>query len=160
MTFMPITNVIPGAVSRVQQMPGAPVTGTAEVQTLSSTATTGSYRLDFGGAVTGPLLATDVAATVQAALIALVNIPAGGVVVAGAAFPKTITFAGGLATGLQPLIKVVNSTLNAAATVARTTPGVAPTLQGAAKGSLATRADTGALMSNTGTPAAPVWTAT
>jgi hypothetical protein len=31
-------------------------------------------------------------------------------------------------------------------------------LQGAAKGALATRADTGALHVNTGTPAAPVWT--
>jgi len=99
-----------------------------------------------------------VAATVQTALISLPNIPPGGVVVAGAGFPKTVTFAAELATGLQPLLKVVNSTLNAAATVARTTPGVAPTLKGAAKGAIAVRADTGIAHTNTGTPIAPVWT--
>lgn len=160
MNVVQLTNVVPGLGSRVRSMPGAPVTGTAEVQTLSSAATAGSYRLDFGGAVTAPIAFDAVAATVQTALIALANIPAGGVVVAGAAFPKTVTFAAELATGLQPLLKVVNSTLNAVASVSRTTPGVAPTLQGSPKGAIATRADTGALMSNTGTAVAPVWTAT
>lgn len=153
--------MVPGSVSRVSTMPGAPVTGTAEVQTLTNSHTSGTYRLDFGGGVTAPLAYNAAAAAIQTALINLPNIPTGGVVVSGTLPTITITFAAELATGLQPLIKIANSTMaGGAASVARTTPGVAPTLQGAPKGALATRSDTGVLMSNTGTPTAPVWTPT
>lgn len=159
MNFVPMNNVVPGATSRTRQMPGAPVTGTAEVQTLTNNATSGSYRLDCGGAVTAPLAYNANAGAVQAALVALPNIRAGGVVVSGTLPTLVITFAGGLAVGPQPLIKVTGSTLaGGSASVARTTPGVAATLQGSPKGAVAARADTGVLHTNTGTAAAPVWT--
>src|SRR5262245_30521965 len=119
MNYIPRNNLIPGSVSRIFTMAGAPVTGTAEVQTLTNSAASGQYRLDYGGAVTGALAFNAAAAAIQTALQALANIKSGNVTVAGTLPTITITFAGVLATGPQPLIKVVNSTLNVAATVAR-----------------------------------------
>jgi hypothetical protein len=125
---------------------------------MTNSATSGTYKLDFGGGITAALAFNAAAAAIQTALINLANIVPGGVVVSGTLPTIVFTFGGEYAATPVPLIKVVNSTLNTPATVARTTPGVAPTLRGAPKGALATRADTGGLHTNSGTPQAPVWT--
>lgn len=160
MTFIPRTNVVAGTMSRIFSMPGAPVAGTNEVQTMTINAASGTYRLDFGGGITAPLNFNALAAAIQTALINLANIPPASVVVSGTAPTIVFTFQGDLAAMGVPLLKIVNSTLNVAPTIVRTTPGVAPTLRGAAKGAIASRADTGASLVNTGTAITPVWTAT
>jgi hypothetical protein len=106
----------------------------AAVETLSISGgpTGGGFVLSFGGQNTGSIPFNATAAQVQAALTALGSIGPGGVVCAGGALPGTavtITFAGPLASGPQPLITVGANTLTGgttpAPTVVMTTPGVA-----------------------------------
>jgi hypothetical protein len=83
--------------------------GSADVQTLSITGTPtgGTFVLGFKGAITAPIAFNASAATVQTALQALATIGSGNVTCSGGALPGTpvvCTFAGTLATGLQPLI--------------------------------------------------------
>ena len=116
-------------------------TGTAEVQSLAVTGTPTSAVIPLGfGGLTNNLAytAATTAAQVQAVLQALPTIGAGGATVTGSAGgPYTITFAGPLAAGPQPLITTIGATFVAgtspAAAVTETTPGVAPlTLDAAA----------------------------
>jgi hypothetical protein len=106
----------------------------AAVETLSvsGTPTGGGFVLSFGGQNTGSIPFNATAAQVQTALTALGSIGPGGVVCAGGALPGTavtITFAGALASGPQPLIAVSANTLTGGTTpapsVVMTTPGVA-----------------------------------
>ena len=150
------------------QSAGAPGAGTDEVQTITATGTPtgGTFRLSCGGFVTAALPALATAAQIDTALEALTPIGAGGVVCAGGPLvtaPVTVTFSGAsTAKSSQPALAVVDAALtggtNPAVAVARTTPGVGPTGQGAAKGALLTDTTAGKLYINTGTPAAPVWT--
>jgi hypothetical protein len=108
----------------------------AAVQTLSVTGTPtgGGFALSFGGQTTGSIPFNATAAAVQTALTALGGIGAGNVVCAGGPLPGTavtITFAGSLAVGPQPLIAVAANTLTGGTTpapaIANTTAGVATT---------------------------------
>lgn len=150
---------------------GAPVAGTSEVQTLTigGTPTGGTFRLAFEGFTTGDITwsATNatLVANIDAALEALPNVGTGGVTTAvGTAVAGigtiTITFAGNLAIKPVATITVANNSLTGTSptlAVAETTPGVAPSGQGAAVGALLVR-DNGVLYVNTGTAAAPTWT--
>jgi hypothetical protein len=106
----------------------------AAVETLSvsGTPTGGGFTLSFGSQSTASIPFNATAAQVQTALTALGSIGASGVVCAGGPLPGTavtITFAGPLAVGPQPLIGIPNNTLTGGTTpapsVAMTTPGSA-----------------------------------
>ena len=89
---------------------GTTTTAVNEVQTLTMTGTPtgGTFRLSFKGATTTAIAHNASAATVQAALEALVTIGTGGVTCTGGALPGTavvITFAGTSTAGRpQPAI--------------------------------------------------------
>lgn len=83
----------------------------SEVQTLTGGATSGTFRLRFGTEETSVLTFDDTAADIQAALRALSNISATGVVCAGGALnsaPVTCTFAAEYADVDVPLLQVVS----------------------------------------------------
>ena len=107
-------------------------TGAADVQTVSITGspTGGTFVLGFRGAITAPIAYNASASTVQSALQALATIGAGNVTCTGGALPGTAvvcTFAGSLATGLQPALIAGEGGLTGgsspAVAVAHTTPG-------------------------------------
>jgi hypothetical protein len=107
---------------------------TADVQTLSlgGNPTGGSFSLGFGNQQTAAIAFNATSAQVQTALAALSNIGANNVVCTGGPLPAsnvTITFAGRLMPGPQPLITVAANNLTNAATpepaVAHTTTGAA-----------------------------------
>ena len=103
--------------------------GTAAVdeeQTISSTATGGTFTLSFGGQTTAALTWDDSAADIQAALEALSTIGAGNVTCAGGPLPAgvTATFAGTLAGQDAAMITVDNTNMTGGtASIAETTPG-------------------------------------
>ena len=152
---------------------GAPVAGTAEVQTLTigGTPEAGStFVLSFGPFRTAAIAwsATDatLVANIDAALEALAGIGTGGVVVADVSLTAgvgaaSITFA---EKGDKPLLvasdflKSDGTASTGTAVVAVTTPGVAPTGYGAPKGAKLVDVDNGIDYINTGTAAAPTWT--
>lgn len=81
--------------------------GTTEVQivTITGTPTGGTFTLTFDGQTTANIAYNAIASAVASALIALSNIPAGGVVVTGGpgpGTPWTVTFAAALAGNAQP----------------------------------------------------------
>lgn len=170
MPAIDISNPIQGAMGPYQSA-GAPGAGTDEVQTLTIDATGGTFQLAFGGFTTAPITWSAVNATliaaIDAALEALPNIGTGGVVTAVGTMTAgvgtaTITFSGAnLAKRAQPTITVANNSLTGTATlsIAETTPGVTAASLGAAKGALNVDTTNGALYQNTGTAAAPTWTA-
>jgi hypothetical protein len=112
----------------VQTTAGALV---SDVQTLSLTGnpTAGAFTLALSGQTTAPIPFNATSAQVQAALVGLSNIGAGNVICSGGPLPGavTITFAGLLATGTQPVITVGSSTLTGAGSpstnLVHTTPG-------------------------------------
>lgn len=63
----------------------------AEVQSIVGGATSGTFVLDFAGQRTSALTFDDIAADIQAALRALSNISATGVVCAGGPLPAAVT---------------------------------------------------------------------
>lgn len=152
---------------------GAPSAGTDEVQTLTigGTPDGGTFKLTFDGHTTAPITwtgADDAAliAAVDAALEALPNIGAGGVVCADGTLTDgigtiTITFGGNLTKLAVPTITVANNSLTGTSptlAVAETTPGVTATARGAAKGATLQDTTNGILYINTGTALAPTWT--
>jgi len=97
-----------------------------EVQTISSTATGGTFTMSFGGQTTGALNWNSTAAQIDTALEALSTIGAGNVTCAGGplAADVTVTFAGTLAGTDAALITVDNTNMTGGtASVAETTPG-------------------------------------
>lgn len=95
--------------------------GTSAVQTITVTATAGTFTISFMGATTTALAYNASAATVQSALTALGSIGAGNVTVTGA---YVVTFAGTLATTPVPAFTVDTTALTGTATVAQTVIGV------------------------------------
>ena len=88
-----------------------------EVQTLTEdgTATSGTFSLAFGDAVTSALTFDDSAADIQTALRALSNISATGVSCSGGALgtnPVVITFAGEYAGQNVPLLEIIDIDLD------------------------------------------------
>ncbi|MBC8472470.1 MAG: flagellar hook-basal body complex protein [Planctomycetes bacterium] len=97
-----------------------------EQQTISSTATGGTFTMSFGGQTTGALTWDDSAADIQAALEALSTIGAGNVTCAGGPLPAgvTATFAGTLAGQDAAMITVDNTNMTGGtASIAETTKG-------------------------------------
>jgi hypothetical protein len=148
------------------QYAGDPTTqqGSDAVQTvvLTGTPTAGAYKLQFESSQTADLAFNADAAAVQAALEALPNLGVGNVTAAAGAVGSTVvTFTG--TKGKQPVqpLTVASSTLDAGATLAveQTTPGVAPSGVGSAKGALLIDTENGKLYQNEGTAAAPTWVA-
>jgi hypothetical protein len=107
---------------------------TSDVQTLSLSGNPngGTFALTFGGQTTAPIAFNATAAQVQAALTALPAIGSGNLNCSGGALPAAnvaMTFAGALATSLQPAIAAAANTLtNATSPV----PSVQHTTTGAA----------------------------
>ena len=97
-----------------------------EVQTISSTATGGTFTLSFGGQTTAALAFGASAAQIDTALEALSTIGAGNITCAGGPLPAnvTATFAGTLAGQDAALITVDNTNMTGGtASIAETTPG-------------------------------------
>lgn len=99
-----------------------------EVQTITGTASGGTFRLRFGTELTVAMPRNESAANIQTALRNLNNISATGVVCAGgplATAPVTVTFQGEYAGHNVPLLEMVNvdlsgGTVSVAATTAPT----------------------------------------
>ena len=152
---------------------GAPVAGTAEVQTLTigGTPEAGSTFVLSSGPFRSAAIAwsaTDatLVANIDAALEALAGIGSAGVVVADVSLTSgvgaaSITFA---EKGPKPLLvasdflKSDGTASTGTAAVAVTTPGVAPTSYGSPKGGKLVDTTNGIDYINTGTAAAPTWT--
>lgn len=151
---------------------GAPVNGTDEVQTLTigGTPDGGTFRLAFGGFVTGNIAWSATNNTlrdnVDAALEALPNIGTGGVTTAVGTMTAgigtlTLTFAGNLGKRAVATVTVNNNSLTGTdptVAVEETTPGVDASSLGAPKGAELTDTTNGVAYINTGTAAAPTWT--
>jgi hypothetical protein len=102
--------------------------GTAEVQSLAASgATTGTVSLVFNGYTSAAINWNATAAQVQAALVALLSIGAGGVSCAGGPLNTgaiTITFAGPLVGGgPQNLITISSNTIDVAPVITRSSAG-------------------------------------
>lgn len=161
-------HVIEGALDGYTN-PGAPGAGTNAVQTLTIDATGGTFKLAFEGFTTAAIAWSATNATlianIDAALEALPNIGAGGVVTAVGTMTAgvgtaTLTFsAGELAHRPVSVITVGDNSLTGTATlsIATTTPGVGATARGAAVGATLTDTVNGKIYVNTGTPASPTW---
>jgi hypothetical protein len=139
---------------------GAPVAGTSEVQTISSTGvpTGGTFKLSYKGRRTTALDFDATAAEIDAALGALSTIGgAANVTCAGGPLPTdvTVTFAGTLAGRSVPTITVVESALTGGTTpaisVAVTTPGVDATGRDYPVGTVVAR-DNGTVYAKTANP--------
>lgn len=153
------------------EIAGAPVQGTNEVQTLTigGTPTGGTFKLTFDGYTSGPITWSSTNATllanIQAALDAMPNVGANGIVAAAGSLTAgigTITLTGGgnLINKALPLMVATSSLTGTAPTavVAETTPGVDATARGAKKGALLIDTTNGILYINTGTALDPTWT--
>lgn len=92
------------------------------VQSVTVTATAGTFTLAFDGLVTAPLAFDATAADMQAALSALTNIGVGNVAVAGA---YTVTFVNTLGNLAVPTLVADGSALTGTVAVAVVTAGVA-----------------------------------
>ena len=119
---------------------GLTTTGVNAVQTLTITGTPtgGTFKLSFKGIKTATIAYNAAAATVQAALEALISIGSGNVACTGGALPGTpvvITFQGSLAASPQPLI-VWETDDNALTGGTAPTGSVAHTTTGIAAGAL------------------------
>ena len=150
--------IIEGAIGTPFQVAGTPSAGTDAVQTLTVTATGGTYTLSYEGFTTTALAFDALAATIDAALEALPSIGASGVAVTSTG-PWTITFGGNLTKKLVSVITVgVAALTGGSASIANTTHGVDATARGAGKGCLVQDTTNGLLYINTGTARAPTWT--
>jgi uncharacterized phage protein gp47/JayE len=99
-------------------------TGTNEVQTITNTATGGTYTLTFRGETTGNIAWNANAATIELALEALATIGPGNVAVAGTG-PFTVTFENELRYSDVPLLVEDETNLTGGTiTIVETTPGV------------------------------------
>lgn len=161
--------------TRVLLNAGAPTNGTSAVQTLTigGTPTGGTFRLKYEGATTAqiPWNATNatLVASIDAALEALGTVGTGNLTTAVGTMTAgigtiTVTFSGA-ARGRQ-LLSVMTAPdnsltgTNPTVAVVQTTPGVNAAARGAGLGALAQDTTSGGVAyTNTGTAAAPTWTA-
>jgi hypothetical protein len=95
--------------------------GANAVQTVTVTATAGTYTLTFAGVTSAAIAWNASAATVQAALEVMSSVGAGNVLVAGA---YVVTFVGSMATCPVPPLTANGASLTGSVTVAQTTAGV------------------------------------
>jgi len=162
-------NVIGGAPDDDLISAGAPSAGTAAVQTITfgGTISGGKFQLKCGPFVTADIdwSATDatLVANIDAALEALPNIGSGAIVTADSTLTSgigdaTVTWAAKVPVDEIAVAKNALTGTGPTIACANTTPGVAPTGVGAAKGALLTDVTNGVLYINTGTAAAPTWT--
>jgi hypothetical protein len=144
---------------------GAPTNGASEIDSLaiSGSPTGGTFTLSWGGFTTAPIAYNASAATVQAALRALINI-GNDVTCTGGALPGsavTITWGGNHANTKVSLITANGALLTGgsspAAAVTQSTAGVTATAQGASIGGLLIDITNGNLYQNQGTSQSPVW---
>jgi len=107
----------------------ASATGTNEVQTITSTATGGTFTLTFDGQTTGNIAYNATGAAVQTALEGLANIGVGDVSVTGSSGgPWTVTFQGELRYRNVPmLIEDETNLTGGTITIVETTAGVEST---------------------------------
>ena len=155
---------------------GAPVSGTDEVQTVTISASSGTFKFRYEGFTTSAITWTSSDATliaaVDAALEALPSIGTGGVATATTAAALTsgvgtftITFSGAnLAKRAVSTIAVAASTLTGASatvSVAKTTTGVSATFLGAKPGAFYFNNTTGVVyvQTNTAGTGAVTWVA-
>ncbi|HEY5275072.1 MAG TPA: hypothetical protein VIK38_00800 [Coriobacteriia bacterium] len=144
----------------------APVAGTNEAQTITVTATAGTFQIGYDGWLTTALAYDANSAAVQAALRLLPSINGANVTVANDA-PHLVTFVTGLGKLDVPLLTTVETLLETAvpgvagtAAVTVTTPGVTATGRGSAKGTKYTDTANGIEYVNTSATAlAPTWVA-
>ncbi len=101
--------------------------GASAVQSVTVTATAGTYSLEFAGAITAPIAWNATAGDVQAALEALGVIGVGNVSVTGA---YVVTFTGTMATTPVPQLVADGGNLTGTVTTAVVTPGVLAPGQG------------------------------
>lgn len=103
----------------------------SEVDTLTITASGGTYQLDIGGELTPTIAYNAIQATIQTAVnAALAAIPGAGTITVGGTGPFTFTYGGSWANTNVPAIEpVVVGLTGGGATVVRTTSGAsgAPT---------------------------------
>lgn len=152
---------------------GAPVAGTDAVQTITigGTPTGGTFRLRLDGfdtaAITWSATNATLVANIDAALEALPNVGAGGVVTAVGTMTAgigtiTLTFSGGnLTKQVVNLITVSDNSMTGTsptAAVAMTTAGVASTARGIPPGGLLIDTTNSFLYINTGTALSPTFT--
>lgn len=151
---------------------GAPTAGTNEVQTLTigGTPTSGTFKIRYDGQTTGAITWSATNATllanINAALDALTNVGASGLVAAAGTLTAgigTITLTAGalLAKKAIPLATIADNSLvgtSPTLAIAETTPGVDASFRGAAKGALLTDTTNGLLYINTGDATTPTWT--
>lgn len=110
-------------IARKIDQPIAMTAGPSDVQTLTITATGGTYVLRFRGAPTTALAQNANASAIQTALRALPTVGAGNITVTGTG-PFVITGAGTLAGQLLDLIEVEGAALTGGgASIVHTTPG-------------------------------------
>lgn len=152
------------------QNAGAPTNGVDEVQRLAGTATSGQGRLTFVNPLTGVSKQTGdlgfaaSAAAIQAALLALSNMPANGVAVSGGPLGTAnvdIAFQNDLSGLNVAQITVQNGTTPLAGgtwTPSTVTAGVSGTSRGAKKGDLLRDTTNALLYQNSGTAQKPIWT--
>lgn len=150
---------------------GTPAAGTNQVQTITFAGTGGTsvFRLNFEGQTTAPIpwSATNATliASIKSALEALTKIGAGNTTVAAGTLTAGIgtvlvTFLGPNSNQNNTLLSLeppITGTGPLTITFAITTPGVAATGQGAAKGALLIDTTTGNYYKNTGTSQSPAW---
>jgi hypothetical protein len=164
--------IIEGVTGRAVPVPGAPVAGTNEVQTLTigGTPTGGSFQLVLNGQATTPIAWSATNATllanIQAALDTMFGeanavVAAAGSLTAGIG-TITLTYSGlTFRRALQTTLTYVNNLTGTSPTlaVAKTTPGVDATYRSASTGTQIVRLDTGVLYVNTSTTLnQPTWT--
>lgn len=157
-------NVIGGGGTMYSQ--GAPGNGTSQVWTVTVTGgpAGGTFKLAKDGMRSGAIAYNSSAAAMQTILEAMPSFGTGNVTVTGSdGGPFTVTAAGELAGKVQgPLTLAVNSltggTLPSVTSVIAT-PGVDAFGKGAAKGATTVDTTNGVRYLNTGTGAAPVWSA-
>jgi len=114
------SNYVAGGIA--SEIPDA-LAAVAEVQTLTITATGGTYTLEYEGQETAPIAYNANAATIELAFEALSTVGAGNGTVAGTG-PFTFTGTGTLAgQDLSPIIVDPTALTGGTATIATTTPG-------------------------------------
>jgi hypothetical protein len=143
----------------IREVAGTPTNGTTAIFTLTrSGASTGTFRLGVGTAVTAPIAAAAVASTIQTALRALSVVGSGNCNVSGDTSPTVITMAGDrVKEDFGPIYVATNST-NGTVSIAESTPGITATQRSAPFGTLLVDNTTGDRYTNRSTTAsAPDW---
>jgi len=151
---------------------GVPVDGTDSIQTITfgTGITGGTFKLAWYGFTTSAITwtATDatLVANIDAALGALPNVgsasnvTAADTTVTSGIGDVTVTFVAALGKMAIPVMTVADNSLTGTTheiTIVDTTPGVAATGRGMAKGATIVDVTNGDLYMNSGTAAAPTW---